>query len=259
MLARLKEFIKESGGYKVFIFGNISILVLIIAVVLIQQKWIMKERRALESVIKSNKEPKRSKRGISASDIDGPKDVKIVVGPTEMPGNGKGLAISFKYLKNKKTRDANVKKIIKEAGMFYEFEQYDKAIIIYKKLSKIDFAYDDSDKVLNRLADCYYHLEEFKNALVEYKKVFNDYVNSPYSLDAQLGIGKSHIQIGNYSEGRRVLYSLAGLESKYKKPEEKLKLIDAHYTIADSYIEQAKKYVNDTDRQTIDSELLYDE
>jgi hypothetical protein len=69
--------------------------------------------------------------------------------------------------------------------------------------------------------------------------VSNDYLNSPYRLSAQLGLGECLIVTGDYDEARRVLYGIAGQEARYTEEKDKNMVIEAHYKIAESYIEQA--------------------
>ncbi|ODS32943.1 MAG: hypothetical protein SCARUB_01944 [Candidatus Scalindua rubra] len=130
--------------------------------------------------------------------------------------------------------------MVKEADMYYDYNQYEKAIVVYEKLVGSNMAFDDSDRIFSRLAECYYKLEDYENALETYRKVCNDYLNSPYRLNARLGMGECLILTGNYGEARRVLYSVAAQEAKYKAGKDKLKVIEAYYKIADSYVEQAK-------------------
>ena len=76
-----------------------------------------------------------------------------------------------------------------------------------------------------------------------YRKVSNNYLNSQYKLSSQLGSGECLIVTGDYSGARRVLYSIAGQEGKYTENMDRQIVIEAHYKIADSYIEQAKHHL----------------
>ncbi len=128
--------------------------------------------------------------------------------------------------------------------MYFDYGQYEKAATMYRKLADTNSAFEWGDKVLSRLAECYYNLKDFEGALEAYRKVYNNYMKSSYDLNAQLRMGECFILIGNFDEARRVLYTLVGQEAKYEKDEDKLKVVEAYYKIADSYVEQAKTHLN---------------
>lgn len=236
-LGRINSFAKNIGGYKIIIFANMAILVLVLALVFIQHSWIKKEREAIKSIINESKMNKSvGANNYSPLQIkdEEPENLFVNTGDNDRRVNGSSIARS----KNKSTLD--VEKMIKEADMYYDYEQYEKAVIIYEELAGADFAFENSDKIFNRLAECYYKAGDYEKALKIYKRVCNDYLHSPYRLNSQLGLGRCLIKTNNFGEGRRILYALAGKEAKYKKEEDKLKVIEAYYEIADSYIKQAK-------------------
>jgi tetratricopeptide (TPR) repeat protein len=135
-----------------------------------------------------------------------------------------------------------IKKKIKEANLYYEFEQYDKAARLYEELSTAQIVFTEKDKVVNNLAECYFYLGHFELAMETYQKILKDFFNTPYRLNAQLGEGKCLIHLGEFGEARRVLYLLIAKEAKYDEEEEKSKVIEAYYKIAESYIAQAKEH-----------------
>ncbi len=135
--------------------------------------------------------------------------------------------------------------------MYFDYDQYEKAAIIYRKLVNTNPTSEWGDKVYSRLAECYYNLKDFEGALEAYGKVYNSYLKSPYALNARLRMGECLILMGNFDEARRVLYTLIGQEARYEKAEDKLKVIEAYYKIADSYVEQAKTHLNKSDKDIL--------
>jgi len=234
IIRKLNDFINTSGGYKSFIPVIIAILVLTIALLVLQQNWIKKEWNAVKSeieekTIKATKVLK--KKGVSKEPIKPLTEETIFQ---------KQHDVTSRILKTKEIKEADIKKMQKEGDLYYEYDQYEKAVNVYEKLTDKHTVFEESDKVFTRLGKAYYNLGDYESALGAYKKVYHDYLNSSYRLDAQLGMGKCLIQIGNYDEARRILYFLVGQEAKYKEGEDKEKIIDAYYVIADSYVEQAK-------------------
>ncbi len=234
IITKLNDFIKASGGYKGFIPVIIAILVLGIALLVLQQNWIKKEWNAVKTEIeeKTKRETKvLKKKGVSEEPL------KPLTEDTMIQ---KQHDVTLKILQTKKNKEADINKRKKEGDLFFEYDQYEKAVNVYEKLTNEHFVFEESDKVFARLGKSYYNLEDYESALGAYKKVYHDYLSSSYKLDAQLGMGKCLIQIGNYDEARRILYFLVGKEAKYKDDEDKEKVIEAYYGIADSYVEQAK-------------------
>jgi tetratricopeptide (TPR) repeat protein len=236
ILAKINSFIKDNGGYKVFIFMSIAILVLILALIFIQQSWIKKEKSAIESAINNSKNEIEQ---VKAESMDESK--KLLAKDVKREEKDSMSAIS---LHARKKAIFNIEKEIKGADMYFEYGQYKKAATIYEELTNANFTYEQSDKVFYRLAECYYNLGDFQGALEAYREVYSNYLDSPYSLHAHLRMGECLILIGNYGEARRVLYTLVGQEAKYEKDEDEIKVIEAYYKIADSYVEQAKLHLN---------------
>lgn len=135
-----------------------------------------------------------------------------------------------------------LKKKIKEANLYFEYEQYDKAVRLYEEISTAKIVFSEKDKVVNNLAECYYYLGDFELAKETYHMVLNGFFDTPYRLNAQLGVGKCLIHLGEFGEARRVLYLLVAKEAEYDGKTEKSKVIEAYYKIAESYIAQAKEH-----------------
>ncbi|ODS32942.1 MAG: hypothetical protein SCARUB_01943 [Candidatus Scalindua rubra] len=55
-------------GYKGFIFINLGILVLVLVLIFVQQKWISREREALKSVIENKKKLENNEKNESQKD-----------------------------------------------------------------------------------------------------------------------------------------------------------------------------------------------
>ncbi|MFQ5962944.1 MAG: tol-pal system YbgF family protein [Candidatus Scalinduaceae bacterium] len=235
ILKRLNSFIINAGGYKGFLFINIAILLLVLALVFLQQNWIKEERRAIESVIDRKSVLKRTTGTNSLKESE-----KQLV---ENSSTKNHIDVSANILLSEKETSLNIEKMIKEADMYFEYEQYEKALRIYELLTDKNYFLDEEDKVYSRIAECYYNLDDFKKSLEAYRKVYKDFLDSHYRLSAQLGMGKCLILIGNYDESRRVLYSIAGQEAKYKQTADEINVIEAYYKIADSYIEHAKAHL----------------
>jgi tetratricopeptide (TPR) repeat protein len=252
ILARINSLIKESGRYKVFISMSIAILVLILVLTVIQQSWIKKEKNAINSIINNSgneikhvkAEPlKESKKLLAKNVKKESKNVNVKEERKNFKKENKS-SLSASALRARKKAIFNIEKKMKGADMYFEYGQYEKAVAIYEELTDESSASEWSDKVFNRLAECYYNLGDLEGALEAYRKVCNNFLNSPYSLNAQLKMGECLILMGNFEEARRVLYTLVGQEVKYKKAEDKSKVIEAYYKIADSYVEQAKTHLS---------------
>lgn len=234
IITKLNDFIKASGGYKGFIPVIVAILVLTIALLVLQQSFIKKEWSAVKTEIeeKVKRETKvLKKNGVSKEPIKPLTEDTIIQ---------KQHDLTLNILEAKKNKEENINKMKKEGDLYFEYDQYEKAINVYEKLTDEHSVFEESDKVFARLGKSYYNLKDFESALGAYKKVYHDYLSSSYRLDAQLGMGKCLIQIGNYDEARRILFFLVGQEAKHKEDEDREKVIEAYYGIADSYVEQAK-------------------
>jgi len=259
ILARINSLIKESGRYKVFISMSIAILVLILVLTVIQQSWIKKEKNAINSIINNSgneikhvkAEPlKESKKLLAKNVKKESKNVNVKEERKNFKKENKS-SLSASALRARKKAIFNIEKKMKGADMYFEYGQYEKAVAIYEELTDESSASEWSDKVFNRLAECYYNLGDIEGALEAYRKVCNNFLNSPYSLNAQLRMGECLILMGNFEEARRVLYTLVGQEVKYKKAEDKSKVIEAYYKIADSYVEQAKTHLSKNNKGSL--------
>ncbi len=232
---KIDSFIRDTGGYKVFVYINLAILLLISVLFLLQQKWINKEKKALEDVVEAHSMSTAHNMG-KAHNMGVAHNSKEL----EVPG-GPNKGVSLEKAPSKDELLFTIKKKIKEADLYFEFEQYNKAVRIYEKLSSKKIVFNEKDKVVNNLAECYFYLGNFELARENYRKVLNDFLNTPYRLSSQLGEGKCLIQLGEFGEARRVLYLLVAKEAKYDEEDEKSKVVEAYYKIAESYIAQANE------------------
>ncbi len=241
---KINSLIGATSGYRGVIFINFFILVLVLGLMFVQYNWISKEKKALKSMIDKQIEEKKTRK--SGHPETSNKLVKETI------DDKKHVAVSNKFSENTKVTRYNIKNTIKKADMYFDYEQYNKAVGAYEKVIGSKIAIDESDRVINRLAESYYKLRRYDKALVLYRKASNNYLNSPYKLSAQLSLGECMILTGDYSGARRVLYSIAGQEAKYTEDRDRQIVIEAHYKIADSYIEQAKHCLKaDASRQKI--------
>ncbi len=238
MIGKLKQkigsLIGTTSGYKGIILINLCILALVLGLMFVQYNWISNEKKTLKTMIeKQKKERKVVENGLQKSAKRlAKKNVK----------NKKQAGVSEGSLQGRKITKSNLGNSIKNADMYFDYEQYGKAVLAYKRVINSKIAIDESDKVLSRLAESYYKLEKYEKAIVLYRKVSNDYVNSPYRLSAQLGLGECLVLTDRYEEARRVLYEIAGQEARYTEEHDKNMVIEAHFKIAESYIKQAKHY-----------------
>ncbi len=238
MIGKLKQklgsLIGTTSGYKGIILINLCIFALVLGLMFVQYNWISKEKKSLKTMIeKQKKERKVVKNGLQ-------KTTKKIA--KKNLKNKKQASVSEGFLQGRKITKSNLGNNIKNADMYFDYEQYGKAVLAYKRVINSKIAIDESDRVLNRLAESYYKLEKYEKAIVLYRKVSNDYVNSPYRLSAQLGLGECLVLTGKYDEARRVLYEIAGQEARYTEEHDKNIVIEAHFKIAESYIKQAKHY-----------------
>ena len=240
MISKLKQkvdsLIGTTSGYKGIIFVNFCILALVLGLMFVQFNWISKEKEALEFMIDEQSE-KSKVSGLSLNK----KLIKETVIKKKLSG------VSNEYLQEGKITKSNIANSIKRADMCFDYDQYEKAVVAYKRVVNSNISFDESDRVFSRLAESYYKLEKYENAVELYRKVANGYLNSPYRLSAQLGLGECLIVTGDYVEARRVLYEIAGQEARYTEDKDKNVVIEAHYKIAESYIEQAKHSLKEDD------------
>ncbi|MDR4505499.1 MAG: hypothetical protein MRK01_12035 [Candidatus Scalindua sp.] len=222
---RLDSFIQGTGGYKVFVYINLAILSLIVVLILLQQSWINKEKKAITDIVNVHNIDNVQKKDEAA----------------EM-SSGSHSGIAQEELHSIDELQLTIKKKIKEADLYFVYEQYDKAAPIYEELSAAKNFFDEKDKVLNNLAESYFCLGNFELAMETYRKLLNDYFNTPYRLNAQLGEGKCLIHLSKFGEARRVLYLLVAKEADYDGEDDKAKIIEAYYNIAESYIAQAMEH-----------------
>lgn len=231
---KLESLMGTASGYKGIIFINFCIIVLVLGLMFVQYNWISSEKKALKTMIdKQKKEQKVVRKKLQkASNKLAKANLK----------KRKQTDISDGFSKERKITKSNLGNSIKNADMYFDYEQYGKAVVAYKRVINSNMAIDESDRVFSRLAESYYKLEKYDKAIELYKKVSNDYLNSPYRLSAQLGLGECLVLTRKYDEARRVLYEVAGQEARYTEEKEKNMVIEAHFKIAESYIEQAKHY-----------------
>ena len=236
---KLESLMGTASGYKGIIFINFCILVLVLGLLFVQYNWISNEKKTLKTMIEKQKEERMvQKKSLQKASNDlAKKNIK----------KRKQTDISDGFSKERIITRSNLGNSIKNADMYFDYEQYGKAAAAYKRVINSKIAIDESDRVLSRLAESYYKLEKYENALELYRKVSNDYLNSPYRLSAQLGLGECLIVTGDYVEARRVLYEIAGQEARYTEDKDKNMVIEAHYKIAESYIEQAKHSLKEDD------------
>ena len=234
---KLSTLLGTASGFKGVIAINLIIILLVAGLMFLQRNWITKEKKELKSMIEKQS---ISKKTIKTNTLKVPE--KTIAPPGEKKNT---VGISNNYSFGGKITTENIKHVIKEADMYFDYDQHKKAVSVYEELVKSKIAIDESDRVYSRLAESYYKLGEYDKALGVYRKVSNIYLTSPYKLGAQLGMGECLILTGEYGKARRVLYSITGVEAKYTEDNDKHMVIKAYYKIADSYIEQAKQYLNE--------------
>ncbi|MBT5306746.1 MAG: tetratricopeptide repeat protein [Candidatus Scalindua sp.] len=243
MIKKLKQkinsLIGNASGFKGIIFINLSILVLVLLLMFMQQGWISKERDTLISMIDKQTIDKKVK------EVDIPKEPEKLTEKTV--NKNKQGDVFYKSSQGRKVTKFNIKNTIKEADMYFDYNQYKKAMVVYERLIDSGIAFDDSDRIFSRLAESYYKSGNYEKALGAYRKVVNHFVNSSYRLSAQLGLGECLTLTGNYDEARRILYAIVGQEASYREEKDKNIAIEAYYEIADSYIKQAKHHVKKED------------
>jgi tetratricopeptide (TPR) repeat protein len=238
---KINSLIGATSGYQGVILINFCILVLVLGLMFVQYNWISKEKKVLESMADRQREDKKTRE---SKHLEASKKLA-----KETIDDKRHVVVSNKFPENTKVTKYNIKNTIKTADMYFDYEQYNKAVDVYEKVMDSKIAFDESDRIISRLAESCYKLGKYDKALVLYRKASNNYLNSPYKLSAQLGLGECLIVTGDYSGARRVLYSIAGQEAKYTENKDKQIVIEAHYKIADSYIEQAKHYLKTDDLQ----------
>lgn len=234
---KLNTLIGNASGYKGVIIINLIIIVLVAGLMYLQRNWISKEKRELKSMIEKQS---INKKTLMTNTLEVPK--KTITPPGEKKNT---VGISNNYSFGGRITKENIKNVIKEADMYFDYDQHKKAVSVYKKLINSKITIDESDRVYSRLAESYYKLGKYDKASGVYREVSNNYLNSPYRLKAQLGLGECLILTGDYGKARRVLYSITGIEAKYTEDNDKQMVIKAYYKIADSYIEQAKQYLKE--------------
>ncbi len=225
---KLNTLIGNASGYKGILIINLIIIMLVAGLMYLQRNWIAKEKRELKSMIDKQS---IGKKILKLNTLKVPE--KTITPPREKKNT---IGISNNYSFGGRITKENIKNVIKEADMYFDYDQHKKAVSVYKKLINSKIAIDESDRVYSRLAESYYKLGKYDKALGVYREVSNNYLNSPYKLGAQLGMGKCLILTGDYGKARRVLYSIAGVEAKYTEDDDKHMVIKAYYKIADSYI-----------------------
>ena len=236
---KLNTLIGNASGYKGVIIVNLVIILLVVGLMYLQRNWIANEKKELKSMIAKQSISKKTLKTNTLKVPEKTMTTPAITPPREKENTG---VISNNYSSGGRITQENIKNVIKEADMYFDYDQHRKAISIYEKLIDSKIAIDESDRVYSRLADSYYKLGKYGKASGIYRKVSNNYLNSPYRLKAQLGLGECLILNGDYGEARRVLYSITGLEAKYTEDNDKHIVIRAYYKIAGSYIAQAEQY-----------------
>lgn len=234
---KLNALIGTASGLKGVIAINLIIILLVAGLMFLQRNWITKEKQELESMIAKQSV---SEKTIKTNTLKVPEKTIASLGEKKNT-----VGISNNYSFGRKITTENIKHVIKEADMYFDYDQHKKAVSVYEELVKSKIAIDESDRIYSRLAESYYKLGEYEKASSVYRKVSNSYLNSPYRLKAQLGLGECLILTGDYGKARRALYAITGVEAKYTEDDDKHMVIKAYYKIADSYIEQAKQYLNE--------------
>jgi tetratricopeptide (TPR) repeat protein len=234
---KLNALIGNASGYMGVIIVSLIIFVLVAGLMYLQRNWIAKEKKELKSMIEKQS---IGRKALKTNTLKGPE--KTITPPGEKKNT---VGVSNNYSLGGRITKENIKNVIKEADMYFDYDQHKKAISVYEKLINSKIAIDESDRVYSRLAESYYKLGKYETASGVYRKVSNNYLNSPYRLGAQLGLGECLILTGDYGKARRVLYSITGVEAKYTEDNDKHMVIKAYYKIADSYIEQAKQYLKE--------------
>jgi len=238
---KLNTLIGTASGFKGVIAINMIIIVLVAGLMYLQRNWITKEKKELKSMIEKQSISKKTLKTNTLTNT-----LKVTKETITPPGENKNtVSLSNNYSFGGRITKENIKHVMKEADMYFDYDQYKKAISVYEELIQSKVAIDESDRVYIRLAESYYKLGEYEKASNVYRKVSNDYLNSPYRLKAQLGLGECLVLTGDYGKARRVLYSITGVEAKYTENNDKNMVIKAYYKIADSYIEQAKQYLKE--------------
>jgi tetratricopeptide (TPR) repeat protein len=238
---KLNALIGNASGYMGVIIVSLIIFVLVAGLMYLQRNWIAKEKKELKSMIEKQS---IGRKALKTNTLKGPE--KTITPPGEKKNT---VGVSNNYSLGGRITKENIKNVIKEADMYFDYDQHKKAISVYEKLINSKIAIDESDRVYSRLAESYYKLGKYETASGVYRKVSNNYLNSPYRLGAQLGLGECLILTGDYGKARRVLYSITGVEAKYTEDNDKHMVIKAYYKIADSYIEQAKQYLKEEEER----------
>jgi tetratricopeptide (TPR) repeat protein len=238
---KLNTLIGNASGSMGIVIIGVVIIVLVGGLMFLQRNWITKEKKELQSMIEKQSISKKTLKTNTLTNT-----LKVPERTITPPGEKENtVGVSNNYSFGGKITKENIKHVIKEADMYFDYDQHKKAISVYEKLVKSKIAIDESDRVYSRLAESYYKLGKYEKASEVYRKVSNNYLNSPYRLRAQLGLGECLILTGDYGKARKVLYSITGVEAKYTEDNDKQMVIKAYYKIADSYIEQAKQYLKE--------------
>jgi tetratricopeptide (TPR) repeat protein len=243
MISKLKKrvdsLIGTASGYKGIILINFCILALVLGLMFVQYNWISSEKKVLKTMIDKQKVERKAEK--MAQQHPSKKLAKKIV------NDKKQTNIPNEFTQEKRVTKSNITDRIKNADMYFDYDQYTNATVAYGSVINSKIAIDESDRVFSRLAESYYKIGEYTKAIELYKKVSNDYLNSPYRLSAQLGLGECLVLTGEYDEARRVLYEIAGQEARYTEEHEKEMVIEAHFKIAESYIKQAKHHYMERD------------
>ena len=130
MISKLKQkidsLIGTASGYKGIIFINFCILVLVLGLMFVQFNWISKEKKTLEFMIDSQSE--KSKVTETSLKKTFKKMMKETVAKKKKDG------VSNKFLQEGKITKSNIANSIKKADMCFDYDQYEKAVVAYKRV-----------------------------------------------------------------------------------------------------------------------------
>ena len=163
---KLESLMGTASGYKGIIFINFCILVLVLGLMFVQYNWISGEKKTIKTMIeKQKKEQKAERKSIQST------SKKLV---KKNPKKRKQTDLSNSFSNQRRITKSNLENSIKNADMYFDYEQYGKAAAAYKRVTKSNIALDEGDRVLSRLAESYYKLKKYEKAIELYRKVSND-------------------------------------------------------------------------------------
>ncbi len=123
---KLNSLIGNASGYKGVIIINLIIIALVVGLMYLQRNWITKEKRELKSMIE--------KQSISTKNLK-TNTLKVPEKTITPPGEKKNtVGVSNNYSLGGRITKENIKNVIKEADMYFDYDQHKKAISVYEKL-----------------------------------------------------------------------------------------------------------------------------